>query len=118
MRFIIRRPSDSPGHGRLAVGAIIVKESVAPAMSRLRAWRKTASGKTTAITRQTPSPVCCGSDPRPRSRAAPVRLLRLRLIKRTGAIGAIPWQVYPGDRNLFHSWGQVSRQAPTGSPLA
>jgi hypothetical protein len=21
---------------------------------------------------------------------------------------AIPWQVYPGDRNWFHSWGQVS----------
>jgi hypothetical protein len=36
----------------------------------------------------------------PRSRAAPVRLRRLRVTTRTGAI---PWQVYPGDRNWFHS---------------
>jgi hypothetical protein len=45
-----------------------------------------------------------GTDPRPRSRAAAVRSVRLRLTKRTGAI---PWQVYPGDRHWFHSWGQV-----------
>ncbi|NBZ96998.1 MAG: PEP-CTERM sorting domain-containing protein, partial [Proteobacteria bacterium] len=32
------------------------------------------------------------------------RSLRLRLSKRTGAI---PWQGYPGDRDWFHSWGQV-----------
>ena len=42
--------------------------------------------------------------PTARSRAAPVRSVRLRLTKRTGAI---PWQVYPGDRHWFHSWGQV-----------
>ena len=43
---------------------------------------------------------------RPRSRAARVRSLRLRLSQRTGPI---PWQGYPGDRarDWFHSWGQV-----------
>ncbi len=34
-----------------------------------------------------------------------LRSIRLRLTERTGAI---PWQVYPGDRHWFHSWGQVS----------
>ena len=46
-----------------------------------------------------------GAAPRPRSRAAPVRSVRLRLTKRTGAI---PWQVCPGDRHWFHSRGQVT----------
>jgi hypothetical protein len=48
-----------------------------------------------------------GTDPRPRSRAAPVRLLRLRLCKQTEAT---PWQAYPGDRQWFHSWGQVTNR--------
>ena len=36
-------------------------------------------------------------------------MLRLRLSKRTGAI---PCQGYPGDRNWFNPWGQVSRGRP------
>jgi putative transposase len=47
--------------------------------------------------------------PRLRRRVAPVRLVRLRLTKRTGAI---PWQVYPGDGRWFHSWGQIGSRFP------
>jgi putative transposase len=47
-----------------------------------------------------------GHRPRLRSRVAPVRSLRLRLSKRTGAI---PWQGYPGDGDWFHSWGQIRK---------
>ena len=53
-----------------------------------------------------------GTDPRPRSRAAPVRSVRLRLTKRTEAI---PWQGYHDDRNWFHSWGQVKSSVETDS---
>jgi len=38
----------------------------------------------------------------PRRRGSPVRPLRLRLSKRTGANH---WQGNPGDRNWFHQWG-------------
>ncbi len=45
--------------------------------------------------------------PRPRSRVAPVRLLRLRLSKRTGAI---PWQAFPGYRSWFHASGRALKR--------
>ena len=36
-----------------------------------------------------------------------VRDEALKLTGLTKRTGAIPWQVYAGDRHWFHSWGQV-----------
>ena len=79
-----------------------------------RCWKPRCSSSDGGrhTTRSAPTALC-GTGPRLRSRIAPVRSLRLRLNKRTGAI---PWQGYPGDRDWFHSWGQVTPQTLFVSP--
>jgi hypothetical protein len=109
-------PLEKPNRSRLARHARVVvvcahstvsyATSCWTAKSSSPSWKRRCSSVVCGR-RTTPSARTArwGIDPRPRSRAAPVRLVRLRLTKRTGAI---PWQVYPGDRHWVHSWGQVS----------
>jgi len=98
-------------HGRTATWRASMancETSCWTAKSLTPSWRRrcssVAGGRPTTPSARTAR---WGTDPRPRSRAAPVRSVRLRLTKRTGAI---PWQVYPGDRHWFHSWGQVNSE--------
>lgn len=51
--------------------------------------------------------------PAAESRRPVSALVRIRLTKWTRAI---PWQVYPGDRPWFNSWGQVNRAGSSPRP--